>query len=197
MQTMTTRWINVTKTSKCKFCGAEIFFQKSYRTGKWYVTDVYTVPGTTEKFTGSNHFHTCQKSLTNEQLIDKDIQAKNAYGEAERRQERHAYETEMELEIEQEMKVEEAEVVDLAKVRASLTNKTFVKSVRSGYYDTSYYSYTVNGPIDINLIYEALNEVNRGQAYRYGCFGGYTSFGQVTKINNNTIMVEEVYHVGD
>lgn len=205
MQTTATRWMTVTKASKCKFCGALIAWQKSARTGRAYPTKVYTVPGTAEMFTGHNHFHTCRRQLSNEELLVQDMQFKDAFGETERRQEEAAYQREMEEEDRRQREWEEkgrqeyeAKLKDVL-VRLHWEEREHVGSNPSAWYDHTYYKVKVDGKIDTGLIHAALThkwDVG-GNAARLGKFGGYCSVGQVKDNGDGTVTIESVYHIGD
>ncbi len=205
MQTTMTIWTTVSKTSKCKNCGNEIAFQKSRRTGKWYPTEVYTVPGTTEKFTGHNHFHCCRKVLTSQEVVDRDIQFKNAFGEAERRQEANIYRAEMEAAERREEELQEKRRQEFeikakdALSRLRWDERELIETKQSSYYDHTYYKVKVDGEINTALIHSALNRswdvgVN---AARYGKFGGYNSIGRVIDNGDGTVTIESIYHIGD
>lgn len=205
MQTTATRWITVFKTTKCKTCGSEINFQKSQRTGKWYPTEVYTVSGTNEKFTGQNHFHTCTRPLTPQEEVDKDIRFKNACAEIENRQEARVFQAKMN---EEERLVEEALKDQRSKYEAEMReqltridweSKKQIGHTQSAWYDHTFYKVKVNGKIDTSLIRNAINckwQVGANAA-SLGKFGGWCSIGDVTDNGDSTITIEEIYHIGD
>jgi hypothetical protein len=70
-------------------------------------------------------------------------------------------------------------------------------TVRSSYYDTTTYTFTVPFDADATVVRDALAHRDGDNMYAYGSFGGYSTIGHVTEIAPRTFAVESVYHIGD
>lgn len=66
---------------------------------------------------------------------------------------------------------------------------------QSAWYDHGWEVYEVKGEMDLSRIKSALH--NRFFRPSYGKFGGGTSIGNVEKFDENHVLVEFIYHIGD
>jgi len=66
---------------------------------------------------------------------------------------------------------------------------------QSEWYNHHYAIFKVVGPMDLNRIWQGLHD--RFWTPSCGKFGGGTSIGKVTKEDDNHILVEFIYHIGD
>jgi hypothetical protein len=73
--------------------------------------------------------------------------------------------------------------------------KTRNLMTQSSWYDHGYEVFEVRGEMDMDRIKSALHK--RFYVPSCGKFGGGTSIGQVSKFDDNHILVEFIYHIGD
>jgi hypothetical protein len=68
------------------------------------------------------------------------------------------------------------------------------EQTQSAYYDHSFYIVPFYGPYDKGRMWNALNRLYPAQ---FNKFGGYTTVSNIEQLDDNHIMVELCYHIGD
>jgi len=66
---------------------------------------------------------------------------------------------------------------------------------QSSWYDHSYSVFEIRGTMDLGRIHSALHKTYWKPSC--GKFGGGLSIGQVSKFDDNHVLVEFIYHIGD
>jgi hypothetical protein len=72
--------------------------------------------------------------------------------------------------------------------------KVMIESGSSAWYDHSYYSVPFVGTLDVSKMRSALSKryPNTGNY-----FGGYTTVGDISLLNDGHVKVELIYHIGN